>query len=134
MYLFCFVSLHKLTPYLSANTRGTPAHLSHLANKVGPVLISPPNSGLCSLRLCVTSIYLSAWLASLSSRAVCLFVSVPGVSAACRVACKVLTQTRPLRAPLNHRPSLSLLSPAAAGGGGLSCKLRDPELNKSVGD
>ena len=79
------------------------------------------------------SIYLSVGLARLSSGLICLFVSVPRASAACRVACKVLTQTRPPSRPVKP-PTFSVTrAPAAAADGGPRCKLTDHKQNKKCG-
>lgn len=93
-------------------------------------LMCPPRFGPESLFLSPEFIYLSALLANLSSGLIWLFVSVPGASAECRVACDSNSNETPLR-PVKP---LTFSVTSVADKRGLSCKLRDPELNKSVCD
>lgn len=74
------------------------------------------------------------WLAPHSPGFICLFVSVPVAFATYVTLWKLLTQMRPPSRPVKP-PTFSVTqAPAAADDRGLSCKLRDPKLNKCVGD
>lgn len=78
--------------------------------------------------------YLFVWLAHHSPGFICRFVSVPVAFAEYGALWKLLTQMRPPSRPVKP-PTFSVTqAPAAADDRGLSCKLRDPKLNKCVGD
>lgn len=122
----CLVSLHRFSVSLYQEEL-------LLSNKVILIPMCPPPSQTLPFSLSAKSIYLSVGLARLSSGLICLFVSVPRASAVCRVACKVLTQTRPPLRPVKP-PTFSVtpVPAAAADDRGLRCKLTDHKLNKCV--